>query len=234
MKHNYPRWFLLVVGVMLLFVNRHCSGGIYKFIASTDEKVAFSYTGAVTEQDAKMLDVLAKAWSDRKLIIHIDSPGGDAYEGVRLYWTAKRHGVSTLAGYRFGAYSAAGLFWLGGQEDALTVEGSIVGFHLAYCNPWKPPGCDTSDIDGEFQKVLIDALGRRGAHKLWSQMLDVLDSHGSQGFVIWEQKDGSLIERMGYPEAMFLYVPLSSLSETSTKQETGCSGRPCLWGRDPS
>ena len=216
MKLSYPRWLLLIVGVILLLCARLSEAGEYVFIAATDEKVAFSYTGEVTSQDAEMLDVLARAWSGYELIIHIDSPGGLAYEGVELYWMAKRHNVTTVAGHHFGAYSAAALFWLGGGDKALTVDGSIVGFHLAYCNPYNPPGCPTADVDGEFYKILIDSLGRKAAHELWGRMLSVLDVYGSQGFVLYKQVEGTLVIVETIPTAVYEYGLLSKSEETKT------------------
>ena len=112
MKLNYPRWTLLVVGFALLLVGRMAPAGTFTFIAATDDKAAYSYTGEVTRNDAEELEALAlhHTLQGQDLVIHIDSPGGSAYEGVDLYWAAKKWGVHTYAGHKYGAYSAAALF----------------------------------------------------------------------------------------------------------------------------
>jgi len=188
MKLN--RTIIVVIGLALLALSRVTIAGDFVRIHEDESTATYHYTGVVTFGDAANLRDICET-TDKKVAVVIDSPGGAAYEGVALYWMAKRFDVITCPGADFGAYSAAALFWLGG--DSAMIEGSIAGFHLAYCDAWNPPGCDTADIDGEFFKCLIDALGRHEAVALWAQMQTALDTHGVNGFVLYAMVDGKIV-----------------------------------------
>ena len=118
-----------------------------------------TYTGVVDRYDHEKLRVLMELVSPHTTVFCIiDSPGGSAYGGLNLYYEAEKwKNLVTIAGSDFGAWSAAAIFWLGSPRD-FTIPGSKVGFHAAYCNPYFPPGCDTS----EFQTILKEVLYREG------------------------------------------------------------------------
>jgi len=194
-KLTPKRLILFVLGAaMLLFLSSRATAGDFTYLPGPVEDptyATFSYTGEVNAGDSKKLVELF-ADTDKTLVIVIDSPGGSAYDGIDLYWTAKRLGIKTVAGSSFGAYSAAAIFWLGGSADM--IEGSIAGFHLAYYTSWNPPGGDTADIDGEFFKILVDAFGRHEGAAFWVRCQAVLDAHGTNGFVLLTMKEGIVVE----------------------------------------
>lgn len=192
------------MAIFLIAARADC--GDFELMQEDDSVITYHYTGVVQFGDANKLKDLCEA-TDKKVAVVIDSPGGSAYEGVALYRTAKRFDVVTCPGVDFGAYSAAALFWLGG--DTALVEGSIAGFHLAYCDPYSPPGCDTADIDGEFFKCLIDSMGRHEAVKLWVQMQVALDTHGVNGFVLFAMVNGKVVTT-----TLKLERPTAELPET--------------------
>ncbi len=205
---NRLRKLLTLVGVATLWLcYRVGHAGDFVLVEQDEQSITFEYKGAVTFGDSEKLRILAAAYTGKEITIIINSPGGAAYEGISLYWTAKATGVRTLAG-TWGAYSAAAMFWLGGDNQMM--EGSRVGFHLAYCNYWNPPGCDTADIDGEVFKCFIDKMGREAGHILWGRCLAVLDEHWAGGFVLMEAVDGSVVITEVRLSSMLLYVPLPS------------------------
>lgn len=195
MKSTYYK-ALTALGFLLLFCSRQAFSGDFTHLGDTDEHSIYSYEGAVNEGDADKLRSLDRKVS-KELVVIIDSPGGAAYEGVELYWVAKELKVTTFAGKKFGAYSAAAMFWAGGSGDMM--EGSLAGFHLAYCNPYNPPGCYTPDIDAEMLKCLLDKFGRKRAIELTQQMLTALDTYGVNGFVMFKCIGGEMIVKVEDP-----------------------------------
>jgi len=117
----------------------------------------FEYTGYVEDYDAETLHDLMVGAGSKQVFIVINSGGGSAYGGLDLFWEAERwQNLTTIAGEDYGAWSAAAVFWLGSPRDWFEGEEAKVGFHSAYCDPWNPPGCDTS----LFQIQLIEVLER--------------------------------------------------------------------------
>jgi hypothetical protein len=187
-KLNPKRLILFLLGAaVLLYASARASAGEFTLLQEDDSLITYSYTGTVNTGDSRDLRDL-HAGTSKDVVIVIDSPGGAAYEGVDLYWATKELGTKTVAGNKFGAYSAAALFWLGGSGDM--INGSLAGFHLAYYTSWNPPGGDTADIDGAFFKILVDAYGRHEGAALWMEMQAALDAHGTNGFVLMTMVDG--------------------------------------------
>ena len=150
---------LILTLITTLLITTPALAGKFEVKTIDDNWVTADYTGMVDFPDADTLRRLMEKYPDHQIMIFIDSGGGYAYAGCDLYWEAKRHdNLHLVGGYKFGAWSAAAMFWLGGQERHIAV-GGIVGFHLAYCDPKNPPGCDTRDIDAEMQLILEDAFG---------------------------------------------------------------------------
>lgn len=191
---------LLLLGVLIVvFFPRECAAGTFTLVNETEGAIVYTYTGSVDFGDTAMLreldaEVVGK---QKELVVIIDSPGGAAYEGVDLYWAAKELNLITIAGSDFGAYSAAAMFWAGGSGEMM--EGSLAGFHLAYCNPYSPPGCWVADIDGEMLKCLLDRFGRVRTAELFNQMNIALETYGVNGFVMFKAVDGELIVKVEDP-----------------------------------
>lgn len=135
------------------------SAGDFRVVEQNPSGLWVEYTGTVEADDHEVLKALMELVDNRyPVYITINSPGGSAYGGIFLYHEAEKwDNLITIAGSKFGAWSAAAVFWLGSPRD-FTVPGSQVGFHAAYCNPWFPPGCDTS----HFQALLKEILYREG------------------------------------------------------------------------
>ncbi len=188
MKLNFIR-LLLAASLVSLFCFRHALAGDFNHINENETLTLYNYEGTVEHGDADKLRDLDSS-CDKELVIVVDSPGGAAYEGVALYWAAKDLKLKTVAGTKFGAYSAAALFWAGGSGDL--IPGSLAGFHLAYCNPYNPPGCYVADIDSKVLKCMIDKFGRERACEIFNQMNIALDKHGVRGFVMFKMGEDGL------------------------------------------
>lgn len=210
MKLNFYK-LMLAAALMLLLFSRLSHGGDFAHLHTTDTHIFYSYTGTVYTGDSEKLERLV-AESDLEVVVIIDSPGGAAYEGIELYWAAKRLEIRTIAGTKFGAYSAAALFWMGGSGDL--IEGSLAGFHLAYCNPYNPPGCYVADIDSKMMKCFYDKFGRARSHEMFGLMLQALDKFGVNGFVMFKMTSGKLVVAVEDPTTYvdsFPTVPPASL-----------------------
>ena len=86
------------------------------------------FTGIVERGDARAVRALVEAKKCK--LVAIASPGGSAYEGLKLYDMAKDLKLNCTA-YGFGAWSAAAMFWMGGEYNNILPD-SQVGFHYAY------------------------------------------------------------------------------------------------------
>ena len=118
-------------------------GGEFTLTHIDASGVWYDYSGVVTDDDAEQLRGIMKTFPGQNVFITIESGGGSAFGGLSLFWEAERwDNLTTIAGKDYGAWSAAAMFWLGSPRDWHESEESKVGFHQAYCNPWRPPGCD--------------------------------------------------------------------------------------------
>ena len=171
----------ILTTVILFFAGSTYAGDFTVF--DTGEELIVDYTEGVEWNDyLKLADIMEDA-DGRPVYIFINSPGGSAYGGVYLFWEAAKHdNLTTIAGADFGAWSAAALFWSGGPERLVEV-GGIVSFHHAYCNPWNPPGCDTTEIDRAIYECYEYAFGSEFADAMWHTLDTMRDNHGVSGWV---------------------------------------------------
>ncbi len=227
---------LLCLGLLSFVLTPHASAGEWSLIAEDAEKTAWHYTGMVDHMDAEALKRLCES-TEKQVVIHIDSNGGLAFEGIDLYWTAVEYGVHTYAGHEVGAWSAAALFWMGGLNNAILYQGSIVGHHYAYCNPWIPPGCGsgTHDIDAEYYRVLVHFMGRTDANDLMASMDRVLHKWGVSGFVVWKKVQGHyIIEETAIDPTTFQPDRRPELISPTTMTDSECNDPPSPSEHDPS
>lgn len=103
-------------------------GGTCTPTVSCEGELVIEYTGIVLPGD---VDKVVRSIEESNITtILINSPGGIAQTGIALNRLARRLGLRTLAGEDFGAWSAAGLFWLGGSRE-FQGEGQA-GLHFAF------------------------------------------------------------------------------------------------------
>ena len=123
--------------------------------------VEVEYTGIVEDNDVARWGRIVELADGRVIILTINSGGGSAYGGIDLYWALEAYdNLVTVAGAKYGAWSAAAIMWTAG-DFCIVEAGGAVWFHSAYCN-WDPNpqpniGCDTRDFQLELIKVLDDA-----------------------------------------------------------------------------
>lgn len=155
------------------------------FVPATDELPAYiEFTGIVERGDARAVRALVEA-KDCNFVV-IASPGGSAYEGLKLYDTAKDLKLNCTA-VGFGAWSAAAMFWMGGEYNNI-LPNSQVGFHYAYDGYTDEPapqwwhatvGARVSDALGGDPLVTDITLGK------WQRAYDM---YGTAGFYVLEPR----------------------------------------------
>lgn len=168
--------------IATLFISSAYAG---EFTISYDHaEYVVDYTGIVEyDDDAKLRELMKKA-GNRDVFIFINSPGGSAWGGVGLFDEARLHdNLILVAGADFGAWSAAAMFWMGAEHRYVEENGGVVGFHLAYCNPYNPPGCDTTEIDDVMMLMFADVFGTEAAEIMWAELLNQRDLRGVSGWV---------------------------------------------------
>lgn len=155
----------------------------------TDEdygSVDVHYTGGVEDYDVHQWRSVVEYAGARVIYLTIDSPGGSAYGGLDLYWEMEAYPyLVTIAGGDFGAYSAAAIMWLAGDEKIIAEHGGVY-FHAAFCT-WDPSpmpniGCDTSVFQEALIKVLKDA-GLRGT-SFNALLNEVQTLNGTDGWIV--------------------------------------------------
>ncbi len=152
----------LLISVSLLLCPV-AAAGEFTYDYEDPSGVWYQYSGTVEDTDAEQLRGIMKTWPMKRVFITINSGGGSAFGGLALFWEAERwDNLTTIAGKDYGAWSAAAMFWLGSPRDWHESEESKVGFHQAYCNPWRPPGCDLT----AFRERLVEAFDKAGYHGL--------------------------------------------------------------------
>jgi len=151
---------LLIVLFGVLIINTSLAhSGTFTLTETDTSGYWYEYTGTVLPSDVDNLREIMDRANGEYVFIVINSGGGYAYTGIDLYYEAEKwDNLVTIAGRDFGAWSAAAVFWLGSPHDFHQGKEAKIGFHVAYCNAWVPPGCDTSD----FQKELIRVFDRCG------------------------------------------------------------------------
>lgn len=123
--------------------------------------VEVHYTGVVEEGDCAKWAEIEKVAAPRTVILTIDTPGGEAFEGLKLYWALEAYdGLVTLGGSEYGAWSAGAIMWLAGDYRWVE-EGGTVAFHRAYCSwdpfPFPRIGCNPTPVDIAFAAIASDA-----------------------------------------------------------------------------
>ncbi len=123
-------------------------------------------SGAITDPDRtfsgfvglKSHDLIAKwlrANPRRDLTLHLDSGGGRAIYGIKLYDAIEAHGqVATDIVPGRGCLSACAYLWLAGRTRALA-DRAMLGFHSSFCTA----ACDVHTV-GTINQSLLDILAR--------------------------------------------------------------------------
>ncbi len=151
--------------------------------------VWYEYIGTVLDSDAEQLRGIMVTFPGKNVFVTINSGGGSAFGGLALFWEAERwDNLTTIAGKDYGAWSAAGMFWLGSPRDWFESSESRVGFHQAYCNPYHPPGCDI----GPFRDRLVEALNKAGYHGI------IFDAWLSETQMAWGVSGWALLTDEGW------------------------------------
>ena len=179
------------------------------YVPATGELPAYiEFTGIVERGDARAVRALSEA-NKCKLVV-IASPGGSAYEGLKLYDVAKDLKLNCTA-FGFGAWSAAAMFWMGGEFNNILPE-SQVGFHFAYDGYTDEPapqwwhatvGARVGDALDNDPLVTDITLGK------WQRAYDM---YGTAGFYVLEPKPQG---QTGYNES---FVDSSSPSSSAPVQ----------------
>lgn len=177
------------------------NAGTFKLTGEDYASVSVTYSGDVLDTDVSWWRYIAEAAEGRVIYLTIDSGGGGAYAGLDLYWEMEKYPyLVTIAGPD-GAYSAAAVMWLAGDERVIR-GGSVVAFHSAYCT-WDPNGnpdigCDTVDFQYHLTRVLQDA-GFAGAsfNAMLNQVQALMGTDGwlvstATGWVLWDSTDGDI------------------------------------------
>jgi len=167
---------LVAIGVSVLMA----LGGTCTPTVSCEGELVIEYTGVVLPGDC---DKIVKSIEESNITtILINSPGGIAQTGVALNKLARKLELRTLAGEDFGAWSAAGLFWLGGSRE-FQGEGQA-GLHFAF-NGF---GATTGPTD-YINSVIAVCMDRSISDEdvviaILSLMNLARNRHGVSGFVV--------------------------------------------------
>jgi hypothetical protein len=171
--------------LLALAASASAMGGTFTVTSQDSSSMAVHYTGTVERWDPMFFRFLVDECGDRVMLMTIDSPGGDAYAGLQLYWLMEAHPrLVTIAGSQLGCWSAAALMWTAGDHKLIEGNGAV-WFHAAFCQ-WDPEpnpdiGCDTAD----FQHHLIKVLDNAGFHgATFNALLNQLQrDNGTDGWV---------------------------------------------------
>jgi len=148
-----------MIWALALTVSSLASAGEFVITHNDYSGIWIEYTGYVEVEDQDALAGIMELADGQQVFITINSGGGSAYGGIALFWEAERHqNLTTIAGKRLGAWSAASMFWMGSPRDWFESADSKVGVHQAYCNWLNPPGCDLNF----FRARYIEALNKAG------------------------------------------------------------------------
>lgn len=174
-----------LAGMLALMASASAMGGEWNVTDEDSTSMSVHYTGTVERWDPFLYLAIAEKCGDRVMLLTIDSGGGDAYAGLRLYWMLEAYPrLVTIAGERVGAWSAAALMWTAGDHQLIAGNGAV-WFHAAYCvwdtDPNPSIGCSTI----EFQRHLVLVLDNAGYHGMYFNMLlnSIQAEHGTDGWI---------------------------------------------------
>ncbi len=188
-----------IAGLICLACSTVASAGNFEIIEEDAGSVEVEYTGMVDFGDTWKWAAITKHADGRVIFLVINSGGGYAHAGTDLYWALEAYpNLVTYAGADYGAYSAAAVMWLAGDERRVEIGGGV-WFHAAYCD-WDPTpptdiGCDTT----EFQSALIECLEDAGfigySFNVWLNVIQA--NFGTDGWIglndrgwqIWDSTD---------------------------------------------
>ena len=167
------------------------SAGEVSLATTCTGELVLEYTGQVDFGDTALI----LEWVEMTGItsILINSPGGYAYEGINLNRMARAHNLRTIAGESFGAWSAAGLFWIGGTGEYES-DTAQAGFHYAYV-PFNE-NAKTDTVNAIMANcILLSLRNEQATEDLLFLMDTVRERWGWAGFVVFSVQDGvSLID----------------------------------------
>ena len=172
------------------------SAGTVDLATTIDGNLVLEYTGEVDFGDTALIE----EWVEMTGIstILINSPGGYAYEGINLNRMARRLGLRTIAGSSFGAWSAAGLFWVGGTGE-YEDETAQAGFHYAYV-PYNP-SIKTDTVNCIMSNCILLSLGSEQATEDLLHLMDTVRARWDwAGFVVFKRDGISLVDVTATPE----------------------------------
>ena len=186
----------IIIYILVGFLCSGASAGWFEITSEDEVSVSVHYTGKVERYDPVLWDIIVSKAGDRTILLTIDSPGGDAYAGLRLYWALEAHPrLVTIAGGDVGAWSAAAIMWLAGDHKLIDPHGAV-WFHAAYCT-WDPEppveiGCDTSDFQKHLVRVFDNAGFIGASFNAWLNL--VQKTYGTDGWIGitndgWEMRD---------------------------------------------
>lgn len=186
----------LIIFALTALLSSVAQAGWFEITDEDYVSVSVHYTGTVERYDPYLWDTIVDKAGDRVILLTIDSPGGDAYAGLRLYWKFASHGrLVTIAGSGYGAWSAAAIMWLAGDHKIIEENGAV-WFHAAFCQwdtePLPEIGCDTSDFQFHLIRVLTHAGFNGKAFNQWLNFVQT--THGTDGWIGvtndgWEMRD---------------------------------------------
>jgi hypothetical protein len=191
-----------------LAVSASAFAGDFKLIEEDAGMIEVHYTGGVEDYDVYQWNSTVEYANGRVIYLTIDSPGGSAYGGVDLYWAMEAYPyLVTIAGGDFGAYSAAAIMWLAGDERRIAERGGVY-FHAAFCS-WDPKpnpsiGCNTVP----FQDVLIPVLKDAGLKgSLFNTVLNQVQAlNGTDGWITITNDGWFMVDTTEWTWLVFNYA----------------------------
>jgi hypothetical protein len=192
----------IVTALAVVFaISSSALAGRFVVTANDYSSLHVTYQGEVLDGDHKKWEAIEQRASNRVIYLTIESGGGSAYEGIRLYWTLQDYPYLVTKASRYGAYSAAAIMWLAGDVREVP-KGTIVAFHSAYCT-WDPQGtpsigCDTSDFQIHLINVLDNAgYNGRAFNALLNEVQAVFGTDGwiaihHEGWTLWDSTDDDI------------------------------------------
>ncbi len=165
--------FLTVVAFAL--GTTFASAGTFTRLDDIEKADAYVFKGVIEKGDARKFERLFD--TEKHVIVVINSPGGNAMEGLELGRIAIRHQKDvTLVADR--AYSAAGMWWLGDDDGTFLRDESEVGWHLPYMRNKRMPEGVAQLIGYEFGKYLTEAVGTKAADAFMNDLAEIQDRYG--------------------------------------------------------